>query len=330
MAESVAHKIHEALHRDMKLDGQSLSIDASIGISLYPRDAPDAEVLLQHADTAMYESKRTGRGGTEVYGASLSDSTAQLSVAGRLRGALERDELELHYQPIVALVDGKMQAVEALLRWRHPGGRLLPPADFLPVAEEVGMMEAIDDWVLREASRQWRIWSDAGTQLRMSVNISTLQFRRRDLADVLLRGIVESGGDPRWIIVEITESAMMADVELTKSILEQLCSASVRVALDDFGSGYSSLGRLSDLVVHTLKLDRSFVRNIPRDELASVMVAGVVEIARRMHVYSLAEGIETAEQRDFLIKCGCDLGQGYFFGRPAPPAELEANFGRYL
>ena len=330
VAESVAGKIHEALREDMSINGQSLSIDTSIGISLYPRDAPDEETLLQHADTAMYQSKRTGRGGTEVYGRVLRDSTAQLSIAGRLRGALERDEFELHYQPIVALTDGKMQAVEALLRWRHPDGRLLPPADFLSVAEEVGMIEAIDDWVLREASRQWRTWSDAGTQLRMSVNISTLQFRRRDLAEVLLRGITESGGDPRWIIVEITESAMMADVELTKQILEKLCESSVRVALDDFGSGYSSLGRLSDLVVHTLKLDRTFVRNVPRDELASVMVAGVVEIARRMHVYSLAEGVETAEQRDFLIKCGCDLGQGYFFGRPAPPNDLEARFGTYL
>jgi diguanylate cyclase (GGDEF)-like protein/PAS domain S-box-containing protein len=329
-AEMVAAKIHETLREPLTIDGESLSIDASIGISLYPRDAPDQERLLQHADTAMYESKRTGRGGTEVYGRSHRDSTAQLSIAGRLRGALERDEFELHYQPIVALSDGKMQSVEALLRWRHPDGRLLPPGDFLAVAEEVGMIVAIDDWVLREAARQWRVWSDAGTQLRMSVNISTLQFRRYDLADVLLKGIAESGGDPRWIVVEITESAMMADVERTKRILDQLCNASVRVALDDFGSGYSSLGRLSDLVVHTLKLDRTFVRNVPRDELAAVMVAGVVEIARRMHVYSLAEGIETAEQRDFLIKCGCDLGQGYFFGRPAPPAELQARFAHYL
>ncbi len=309
----VAEKIHDSLRKTTKIEGHDVSGDASIGISLYPRDAQDADTMLQHADIAMYESKRSRRGGTEVYGGTAQDPTTQLSIAGRLRDALERGELSLHYQPIVKLADGTVPAVEALLRWRQPNGDLMLPGEFMPVAEEIGMLEAIDDWVVDAASRRWARWNKDGTTLALALNISSLRFRSPGLADKLLAQIRGAGGDPRWVGIEITESTVMADPDLAKATIVKLREADMSVAIDDFGSGYSSLSRLADLPVHTLKMDGSFIHNIPDDQGASVMVAGIIEIGKRMGVYSLAECIETEAQREFLAGCGCFFGQGYLF-----------------
>ena len=324
IAESVAARIQEALREPFRVAGTEVYVTASIGISLFPHHGGDGAALLRLADAAMFQSKRTGPGGYVIHAPTDADALMKLSLTTRLRRAVEERNWELHYQPLVDLADGRMVGVEALLRWPDPNGGLVPPGDFIPLAEEMGLIEAIGDWVVEELCRQDRRWREEGLDLEISFNLSTRELWRPELADRIAARLAASGTPPEKVVVEVTESAAMVDPDRTRQILQGLRERGLRIALDDFGSGYSSLSRLRDLPVQVLKIDRSFVRDCHADLTKASMVRAIVALAEGLGMVPLAEGIETEEEWRFLVAHGCTFGQGYLFSRPAPAAELSA------
>ena len=231
-------------------------------------------------------------------------------------------EWELHYQPIVELRTGRVIGVEALVRWKSRDGELIPPAEFIPLAEELGLIDAIDSWVVRELARQDSIWSREGIELELGFNLSARQFTREDVAPRILSPLEAMNVDLDRVVVEITESSAMRDPDRAQALLEHLHSRGIRLAIDDFGTGYSSLSRLRQLPIDVLKIDRSFVREIDRDPGAAHIVSAFIQLGRGLGMRTLAEGIETSRERDLLVELGCELGQGYFFCRPLPATEL--------
>ena len=322
LAINLAGRIHEALKSPIGLYGAEFFITASIGVSLFPESALDARTLLKQADAAMYRSKQRGPGGTTVFSTTDTDSLNKLSMATRLRKATEQQEWVLHYQPIVDLLDGRLAGAEALVRWRQPSGRLIGPTEFIPLAEETGLIAAIGDWVIEEVCRQSRIWREEGLGISLSFNLSPRQLWQPEAVQRLLGQVAAADANPSSLVVEITESTAMRDPERTQRVLEQLHEAGLRLAIDDFGTGYSSLARLRDLPVDVLKIDRRFVRDIPGDDDAGSMVKAIVGLSHSLAMQPLAEGVETEAQREFLMELGCSLGQGYLFSEPVPPDEL--------
>src|SRR5919198_3191854 len=325
-AEVVAKKIRRTLRAPFVVSGVEIFVSASIGVSLFPDDAADGETLLKHADTAMYRAKDAGRDCHALYAVDKDDALAQLSMAGRLRTAIERGEgLVLHYQPLVQLRSGEIVGAEALIRWQG-GERLVPPADFLPLAERTGLMGPLSDWVVGEACRQAKAWRDRCLDLYVSINLPPSFWQPTAMRHVL--STIESFGlNPDRLMIEITESAMMVESRPNmEPVLAELHERGLRLAIDDFGSGHSSLSRLNQMRVSTLKIDRSFVQDLPDDENSAVLVSSIVQLARNLGLDPLAEGIETEEQRAFFLAHGCELGQGFHFSRPVKPAELETLY----
>ena len=325
-AEVVAKKIRRTLRTPFVVSGVEIYVSASIGVSLYPDDAADSETLLKHADAAMYRAKDAGRDCHALYAVDKDDALVQLSMAGRLRSAIERGEgLVLHYQPLVELRGGAIVGAEALIRWQD-GERLVPPGDFLPLAERTGLMGPLSDWVIGEACRQAKAWRDRRVDLYVSINLPPSFWQPTAMRHVL--STIESFGlNPDRLMIEITESAMMVESRANmEPILAELHERGLRLAIDDFGSGHSSLSRLNQMRVSTLKIDRSFVQDLPDDENAAVLVMSIIQLARNLGLDPLAEGIETEEQRDFFLAHGCELGQGFHFSRPVKPAELETLY----
>ena len=320
--EERAGEVHELLREPFSLEGVNFTISASLGIALFPRDATDAASLLDHADVAMYRSKAAGPGGTAVYSTARENPMLRLQLATQLRQAVERESWELHYQPVVSLVDGRIGGVEALIRGRSPNGELIPPGDFIPLAEEIGLIDVIGDWVIDEICRQARIWSDAGLTLEVGFNVSPHQLRSELFPERLLRRTEAAGVDAHHVVIEITESAVMTETERTQNILHSLHDAGFQIAIDDFGTGYSSLGRLKDLPIDILKIDRSFVRDARRDRDAGTMVQAIVQLAKNLGMMPLAEGVETTEDLAFLRAVECPVGQGFLFSRPLPATEI--------
>ena len=322
-AEVVATKIRRTLRAPFVVSGVEIFVSASIGVSLYPDDAPDSETLLKHADAAMYRAKDAGRDCHALYAVDKDDALAQLSMAGRLRTASERGEgLVLHYQPLVQLRSGEIIGAEALIRWQD-GDRLVPPADFLPLAERTGLMGPLSDWVIAEACRRAKTWRDRRLDLYVSINLPPSFWQPTAMRHVL--STIESFGlNPDRLMIEITESAMMVESRANmEPVLVELHERGLRLAIDDFGSGHSSLSRLNQMRVSTLKIDRSFVQDLPHDPNAAVLVTSIIQLAKNLGLDPLAEGIETEEQREFFLTHGCELGQGFHFSRPVKPAELE-------
>jgi diguanylate cyclase (GGDEF)-like protein/PAS domain S-box-containing protein len=325
-AEVVAKKIRRTLRAPFVVSGVEIFVSASIGVSLYPDDAGDSETLLKHADTAMYRAKDAGRDCHALYAVDKDDALAQLSMAGRLRTAIEgEDGLVLHYQPLVDLRNSAIVGAEALIRWQD-GERLVPPGDFLPLAERTGLMGPLSDWVVGEACRQAKIWRDRRLDLYVSINLPPSFWQPTAMRHVL--ATIESFGlNPDRLMIEITESAMMVESRANmEPVLAELHERGLRLAIDDFGSGHSSLSRLNQMRVSTLKIDRSFVQDLPHDESAAVLVTSIIQLARNLGLDPLAEGIETEEQREFFLAHGCELGQGFHFSRPVKPAELETLY----
>jgi diguanylate cyclase (GGDEF)-like protein/PAS domain S-box-containing protein len=327
-AEAVASRVQEALNEPFDLDGTEVYVTASIGIALFPNHAGDANELLRISDAAMYQSKRAAPGGYVVYSDKSDDSLGRLSLSTRLRKAVEHENWELHYQPIVDLGDGTMVGVEALIRWNDPGGGLVPPGEFIPLAEEMGLIEAIGDWVVEELARQDAAWRAEGLDVEMSFNLSPRQLWRPDIATRILSRLAANNVDPTKTIVEVTESTAMTDPDRTLRILWDLHSRGLRLAIDDFGTGYSSLSRLKHMPVDILKIDRSFVRDVHADEQAGNMVKAIIQLADGLGMTPLAEGIETEREWQFLLESGCRLGQGFFFCRPIPAADILARHRR--
>jgi diguanylate cyclase (GGDEF)-like protein len=325
-AEAVARRIRRALRVPFVVADVEIVVSASIGISLFPLDAPDTQTLLKHADAAMYKAKDDGRDRYEVYAREGENALAQLSMAGRLRGALEREEgLVLHYQPLVRLETAEIVGVEALIRWQD-GERLVPPAEFLPLAERMGLMGRLSDWVVGEACRQAKEWRDAGLDLYVSVNLPPSFWQPTAMRHVLAT-IQTFGLSPDRLMIEITESAFAGDPRRNmEPVLAELYERGLRLAIDDFGSGHSSLSRLNQMRVSMLKIDRSFVGGLEDEESTAVLTSSIVQLARNLGLEPLAEGIETEEQRRFLLVHGCDLGQGFLFSRPVPAGGIEALY----
>ncbi len=327
-AEAVAGRVHELFREPFTPKGAEFYVTASIGISIFPRDADDASSLLSNADVAMYRSKNASPGGTVAFAPAEEDPMLRLRLTTQLRQAVERESWVLHYQPVVDMVDGSLQGVEALIRGLTESGELIPPLEFIPLAEEIGLIEPIGDWVMVEICRQLRAWNDANMTLTVGVNVSPRQLWSARFPQKLLGQVQAMQLDPHQIVVEITESTAMADPDRTRDILQTLHDAGFLIAIDDFGTGYSSLARLKDLPVDILKIDRSFVSDVHVDHDAGTMVQAMVQLAKNLGMTPLAEGVETVEELAFLRALNCPLGQGYLFSRPVPPEVIEEIVGR--
>jgi diguanylate cyclase (GGDEF)-like protein/PAS domain S-box-containing protein len=324
-AESVAARVIECFARPFYLGGMEVFSTASIGIALYPESGDSPETLLKRADAAMYESKHAGPGQFVLH-TDQESASSRLSLTTRLRRAVESRQWVLHYQPVIELATGRMTGVEALIRWRTPQGGLIAPGEFIPLAEELGLIAAIGDWVLGEVAEQWRRWRDGGLIVRASLNLSPRQLRQPNLVERIMQQLSAHDVDPSMIVIEITESAAMVDPDRTQHVFEELRRLGVGLAIDDFGTGYSSLSRLRHMPVDTLKIDRSFVAEVPGDPETSAMVAAFIQLAHNLRIVPLAEGIENEEQLEFLRASGCTLGQGFLFAQPIEPDELVARF----
>jgi len=322
-AEGVAQRIQESFLVPFEVEGTEVYVSASAGISLFPTDADDATALQRNAEAAMWEAKKIGAGYV-LTGEGAVDSQAKLRFVTRLRKAVEAQRWTLYYQPVIDLATGQMTGVEALIRWIEPDGTMVPPLDFIPLAEELGLIEQIGDWVVRELAYQVNAWKELGIDLEVGFNLSPRQFWQPDLAERIVREIRLGGIDPTRVMVEVTESSAMMDPERAQEILLELTDHGFAIAIDDFGTGYSSLSRLRDMPVRVLKIDRSFVSNVNEDPQSASIVSAFLALAKGLGMTTLAEGIETAEELGFLRDRGCELGQGFYFSKPVPPEEIIA------
>ncbi len=320
-AEQIARRAVEALQMPIKLDGVDIHTSASIGVAMFPADGKNVETLIANADAAMYCAKQRGRNNIQCYAAGMNSVTQdKVKLESDLHQALALGQFELHYQPKVDLTTGQIHGAEALVRWRHPQRGLVPPGEFIPIAEACGLIDAIGEWVVREGCRQARAWQREGLpHLRVAVNLSAFQFRHGNLLRMISEALKAADLDPRFLEVEITESALMSDPEESVAILEALSRMGVVVSIDDFGTGYSSMSYLRRFPIDKLKIDRSFIAElISRADDASIVKA-IVSLAHSLHLKVVAEGVETDEQLHLLKGIGCDQFQGYCFS-PAVPA----------
>jgi len=324
-AELVAEKILHAILQPYTIEQHDLRITASIGIAVYPDHAQDSENLIKYADVAMYQAKENGRNCYQHFDPSMNASSYErLKLETALRDALQRNELEVFYQPQVNLADGHIIGCEALVRWLHPTLGMLYPEKFIPLAEETGLIIPINHWVAEQAIKQCRAWRDIGFDaLTMSINLSALQFRQHSLLQQI-RDLLQQYNLPANVLdLELTESILMQGVERTLATLHELSAMGVIISIDDFGTGYSSLSYLKLFPIKQLKIDQSFVRDITTDTSDATMVRTIIVMARSLKLHVIAEGVETAEQAAFLAQCGCERAQGYYYSRPIPAAEFE-------
>ncbi|MBI5460606.1 MAG: EAL domain-containing protein [Gammaproteobacteria bacterium] len=325
-AAHVAEKLLTTIAQSYQIENYELTVTLSIGIALYPGDGTDFEVLSKCADAAMYRAKHDGRNNYRFFTAEMqARSTHNLKMENALRRALERDQLQLHYQPQIALHDGSIVGVEALLRWRHPELGMVAPAVFIPIAEESGQILQIGEWALRSAVRQMKTWLDGGlAPMTMAVNLSAVQFRHPHLPELVTQILEEVTLAPHYLELELTEGVAMEDAPAAIAVMDRLHERGIRMSIDDFGTGYSSLSYLKRFKVHRLKIDQSFVREIGADAEDRAIVVAIIGLANSLGLKTIAEGVETAEQLAFLREQGCNEVQGYYFSKPLPAEQFEA------
>ena len=323
-AATVAQKILRAVSIPFSVGHQEWYATVSIGISLSPDDGSDAETLIKNADAAMYRAKDRGRDGYEMYTPELhARALRRVTLENELRMAMSRGEFVMHYQPLLDFTTGAIRGAEALIRWQHPSRGLLLPAEFIPVAEETGLIVPIGQWAIRHACQAAKNWQTAtGRKLRMSVNLAARQFQHVDLIDQIRDILNETGLDASLLDIEITESSAMIQTDQTTAILEQLKELGVSVSIDDFGTGHSSLGTLKRFPIDTLKIDRTFVQDITTDRRDSALVQAIVALGEALAVKVVAEGVETEEQRTLLKTHGCDGFQGFVFSKAIPSEDF--------
>jgi diguanylate cyclase (GGDEF)-like protein len=327
---ATADHIIAVLHEPIQIGEHEIVMTPSIGIAVSPDDGAEAATLLHNADLAMYFSKRRAPGAHAFFDASMSDGALRrMTVEGKLRGALERNELSLHYQPQFELATGELSGLEALLRWTNPDLGPVPVLEFIEIAEETGLIVPIGEWVLRNACIQARLWREQGLPYgHISVNVSGVQFMRRDFPETVARVIKEAGIEPRMMELEITETVVMRDENWSGKALAALRAVGVSLAIDDFGIGYSSLGRLRNLAVDRLKVDRSFVSNIETGVRDRSIASAIIKMSRTLGLTVVAEGVETFNQMLYLQEQQCETGQGYLFSRPLALADAETLLRR--
>jgi predicted signal transduction protein with EAL and GGDEF domain len=317
-AAKVARRILESLKSPFSLQKHEIFVTGSIGISLYPHDGENVEALLKNADAAVDHAKDSGRGSFQFYDRSMNAKAVErLSLENSLRRALERNEMLLHFQPQVDMAKGKIVGIEALVRWQSPELGMVYPGTFIPLAEETGLIQPLGVWVLRTACAQIKTWQKMGHRsLRMAVNLSGRQFRRQELTKVVREAAGAANLDPRALELEITETILLQDLEENVRTLNDLKAMGLRISLDDFGTGYSSLSYLKRFPIDTLKIDRSFVRDITTNREDGAITSAIIAMAKGLHIAPVAEGVERPEQRAFLYRQGCRLMQGFLFGKP--------------
>ena len=325
-------KIRAAIALPVSVGGRELRVTSSFGMANFPTGGGDADELIANADAAMYRAKEMGRDNCQFYRPELSLAALErLRLQADMRGALARKEFVLVYQPQVDLRSGRVFGVEALIRWRHPELGLIPPAKFIPIAEASGLIVSIGAWVLREACRQNKEWRNAGLPaMTVAVNVSARQFRHRDLVVAVQAALDESGLDPQYLELELTESLIMLDIDGALLVMKELQKQGVKLSIDDFGTGYSSLSALKTLPVARLKIDKSFIDDLAVNENDRAVAAALISLGQKLGLRVIAEGVETAEQIAFLREHGCDEMQGYHFSRPLPPEELQKLVGAEL
>jgi diguanylate cyclase (GGDEF)-like protein len=318
-------KIQSAIAEPVRLEGHDLRVTSSIGVANYPDNGVDANTLLANADAALYRAKDFGRDNFQFYTSELNTKIhGRFLLQEELRNAVARSEFVLHYQPQVDLRTGRLFALEALVRWKHPKLGMVPPIKFIPMAEETGLIMPIGDWVLREACRQNKAWQDAGLPpVTVSVNVSARQFRERNLVARVAGVLKGSGLDAKHLELEVTESLIMQDVDLAVSTMEELRRLGVQLSIDDFGTGYSSLSALKSFPVSRLKIDKSFIDGLLADENDRAVANAIISLGRTLNLRVIAEGVETEAQADFLRSVNCDEMQGYLFSKPRPASEIE-------
>jgi diguanylate cyclase (GGDEF)-like protein len=324
LVETAAGQLIVAAGRPLTVDGEQFELVARVGASVLRGDAADEESLVRHADAAMRAARRGEGNRVLFYDGGTADALERLLITGRLRRAVERDELLLHFQPIFSLPAGDVMAVEALLRWHDPDRGIVPPLDFIGVAEYTGMIEPIGHWVIERCCAQVAAWRAGGLEVPVSFNVSPRQFRDPAFCDVVEREVERHRVPPSALIVEVTESVAMRDPACVEPVLERLRGMGVRVAIDDFGAGYSSLARLRELEVDLLKIDRTFMAEAASDTRAGRLVGAALDLASALGLAAVAEGVETEQQRRFLVDRGCALAQGFHLARPLPAAEATA------
>lgn len=324
-AEQFARRIPMMLNKPFTYGEHDLYVTASIGISFYPQDGGDAETLIKNADTAMYRAKDRGGNTFQLYRPEMNiRSLERLSMEIDLRKAVTQHEISVSYQPIVDLKSGSVYGMEALVRWSHPAKGVISPSAFIPLAEETGLIILIGNWILHEACRQNKEWISQGLPpLVVAVNISVIQFQQPGFVQQVTDTLHSTGLDPKLLCLEITENVAMKNVTGIIETMDQLRKLGVQISIDDFGTGYSSLSYLKRFRVHTLKIDRSFIKELTTDEENAAIVTALIAMSRQLNIKTLAEGVETKDQLDFLQKHGCDEVQGYLFSVPLPAAEFE-------
>lgn len=324
-AAQVAQKIISELARPYEIEQYELNITASVGIAIYPHDGVNFEVLSKSADTAMYCAKQEGRNAFRFFTAAMEASSARnLQLVNALHHALSRQQFSLYYQPQISLTNDQVIGVEALIRWQHPELGFVSPAEFIQLAEETGLILSIGEWVIREAAKQAKAWADQGLpKLLMAVNLSAVQFRQIDLPNLVSNILEETGLPPQNLELELTEGVAMHNPQAAIEIMNNLHHLGIRMSIDDFGTGYSSLNYLKKFKVYKLKIDQSFVRDIHSDPEDRALVAAIISMASSLGMKTIAEGVETVEQKQYLIEKGCDEVQGYLYSKPLPADEFE-------
>ena len=329
---AIATKLLSIVRHPFQLDGRTVQVTASVGISTFPDDGENAETLLRNAEAAAQRAKEVGRNNFQLCTPELTARAIErLALQNGLQVALEQKQFLLHYQPLVSLGTGRIVGLEALVRWQHPEKGLVMPASFIPLAEETGLILPLGEWVLRTACRQTKIWQRAGLpELRIAVNFSARQFRERDLVRMVAQALADAELEPRYLEIEITESIAMEAAESVVANLNTLRSMGIGIAIDDFGTGYSSLSYLKRYPVTSLKIDRSFITDLPTNPADAGIVRAIVEMAHGSRLSVVAEGVETKEQFAQLQLCGCDEIQGFWVSRPLNPAGVDQHIADEL
>lgn len=321
----VTEKIIKALQKPWILGEQEFYLTASIGVAVFPHDGEDAETILKHADISMYRAKERGGNSYQFYTPDMNEKIwERLTMENSLRHALKRKEFVVFYQPQVDVTKQEIIGAEALVRWNHPELALIPPAEFIPLAEDTGFIVPLGEWVLTTACLQNKAWQTAGCPpIQMTVNLSMRQFMQRNLVEMIRGVLTRTGLDPSWLELEITETVAMQDIDFTLNILEELKAMGIKIAIDDFGTGYSSLNYLKRFPIHTLKIDRSFVCDVLSNPQDAAIVDTIIVLAQNLNLRTVAEGVETREQLNFLLERQCKFMQGYLFSKPVSASEFE-------